>query len=90
MESTFPGLEIKACKIKTSSYYSLYTTITISAIRIREETKKTPQFMNPPHRETHEEVIEGTIEDISELNEETRAEIEESRNEIESGKFITP
>ena len=29
------------------------------------------------------------IEDLSELNEETRAEIEEARKEIESGKFVT-
>ncbi len=40
-------------------------------------------------RETHEEVIERMIEDLSELNEETRAEIEEAHNEIESEKFIT-
>jgi predicted transcriptional regulator len=40
-------------------------------------------------RETYEEVIERLIEDLSELDEKTRAEIEEARKEVESGKFIT-
>ena len=29
------------------------------------------------------------IEDLSELNDETKAEIEEARKEIESGRFVT-
>ena len=40
-------------------------------------------------RETYEEVIERMIEDLSELNEETRKEIEEARKEIESGNYVT-
>ena len=63
--------------------------MTISTIQIREETKKTLQSMKIHPRETYEEVIERIIEDLSELNEETRVEIEEARKEIESGKFVT-
>lgn len=40
-------------------------------------------------RETYEEVIERLIEDLNELNGETKAEIEEARKEIEAGKFVT-
>ncbi|MHB8396358.1 MAG: DUF7557 family protein [Thermoplasmataceae archaeon] len=63
--------------------------MTISTIQIKEETKKTLQSMKLHPRETYEEVIERLIEDLSELNEETKAEIEEARKEIASGKFIT-
>lgn len=63
--------------------------MTISTIQIREETKKTLQSMKLHPRETYEEIIERMIEDLSELSEETRAEIEEARKEIESGKFVT-
>ena len=40
-------------------------------------------------RETYEDVIERLIEDLSELDEETKVEIEGARNEIASGKFVT-
>ncbi|MFH0875207.1 MAG: hypothetical protein V1859_04670 [archaeon] len=40
-------------------------------------------------RETYEEVIWNIIEDNMELNEETKKEIAEARNEIKQGKFIT-
>ena len=61
----------------------------VSTIQIREETKKTLQSMKLHPRETYEEVIERMIEDLSELNEQTIAEIEEARKEIEYGKFVT-
>ncbi|EQB68172.1 MAG: DUF7557 family protein [Cuniculiplasma sp.] len=63
--------------------------MTISTIQIKEETKKTLQSMKLHPRETYEDVIERLIEDLSELDEETKAEIEEARNEIASGKFVT-
>ncbi|MHB8360612.1 MAG: DUF7557 family protein [Thermoplasmataceae archaeon] len=63
--------------------------MTISTIQIKEETKKRLQSMKLHPRETYENVIERLIEDLSELNEETKAEIEEARNEIASGKFVT-
>ena len=63
--------------------------MTISTIQVKEETKKTLQSRKIHPRETYEEVIERMIEDLSELTEETKAEIEEARREIESGKFVT-
>ena len=63
--------------------------MTISTIQVREETKKTLQSMKLHPRETYEEVIERMIEDLSELNEKTRTEIEEARKGVESGKFVT-
>ena len=39
--------------------------------------------------ETYEEVIWDLIEDIMEISEETRKEIDEARREIKEGKFYT-
>ncbi len=63
--------------------------MTISTIQIKEETKKRLQSMKLHPRETYEDVIERLIEDLSELDKETKVEIEEARNEIASGKFVT-
>ncbi|MEM4834783.1 hypothetical protein [Ferroplasma sp.] len=63
--------------------------MTISTIQVKEETKKRLQSMKLHPRETYEDVIERLIEDLSELDEETKVEIEEARNEIASGKFVT-
>ena len=63
-------------------------TMAISTIQVKEETKKTLQSMKLHPRETYEDVIERMIEDLSELNDETIAEIKEARKEIESGKFV--
>ncbi len=40
-------------------------------------------------RETYNDVLERLIEDVQELNEKTRLEIESALREIESGKFVT-
>ncbi|EQD61137.1 hypothetical protein B1B_07731 [mine drainage metagenome] len=40
-------------------------------------------------RETYEEVIERILEDLRELSEETIADIEAARKDIESGNFVT-
>jgi predicted transcriptional regulator len=63
--------------------------VTISTIQIKEETKKTLQSMKLHPRETYEEVIERMLEDLRKLSEETIADIEEARKEIESGRFVT-
>ena len=40
-------------------------------------------------RETYEEVLERLLEDLQDLGEETKRDIEEATREIESGKFRT-
>ncbi len=59
--------------------------MTVSTIQIKEETKKKLQSMKLHPRETYEEVIERMLEDLR-VSEETIADIEEARKEIESGK----
>lgn len=60
------------------------TTIQISE-KLQEELSKRKFF----DRESYEEVIWDMMEDAMELNEQTKAEIEQSRAEIKSGKFYT-
>ncbi|MGC8547196.1 MAG: DUF7557 family protein [Thermoplasmata archaeon] len=61
----------------------------ISTIQVKEETKKKLQSMKLYPRETYEEVIERIIEDLSELNDKTKMEIEQARKDIKSGKYVT-
>jgi hypothetical protein len=49
--------------------------------------KKRIQALKLHSRETYEEVLERILEDLRELNVQTRREIEEARREIEQGKF---
>ena len=58
------------------------TTIQISK-RLQNELNKRKFF----DRESYEEVIWNMIEDVMELNEQTKAEIERSRVEIKLDKF---
>jgi len=60
------------------------TTIQISSV-LQEELNKRKFF----DRETYEEVIWGMVEDTIEINEATKKELAEARQEIKSGKFHT-
>ncbi len=60
------------------------TTIQISK-DLQNDLTKRKMF----DRETYEEVIWDLIEDTLELNEQTKKEIEEAREEIKQGKVYT-
>lgn len=62
----------------------MVTTIQISEALQKELTKR--KFVN---RETYEEIIWSILEDIKELNEQTKKEIAQARAEIKAGKFHT-
>ena len=49
--------------------------------------KKTLEGMKLHPRETYEEVLERLLEDLRELNEQTREEIERAVREIKAGKY---
>ncbi|MBI4415996.1 MAG: hypothetical protein HY557_03325 [Euryarchaeota archaeon] len=51
--------------------------------------KKTLEGMKLHPRETYEEVLERLIEDLRELNQQTKKEIEQAIREIKAGKFKT-
>ncbi len=62
----------------------MVTTIQISK-ELKEELSK-KKFSN---RETYENIIWDLLEDTMELNEETKKELKQSREEIKAGKVQT-
>jgi len=65
--------------------YSIMPT----TIQINEDIKSILNQMKLFERETYNDVLERLIEDVRELNEETKNEIKNAINEIENGKYIT-
>ena len=61
----------------------------VTTIPIKKETKSTLNQMKLFERETYNDVLERLIEDVQELNEETKQEIESARKEIQNGKYVT-
>ena len=65
------------------------STVIVTTIQIKEDTKSILTQMKLFERETYNDVLERLIEDVHELNTETKKEIESAINEIKSGKYIT-
>lgn len=63
--------------------------VTATTIQLSKEMKKTLKGMKLHPRETYEEVLERLLEDLSELSEETKQEIERAIREIQEGKYRT-
>lgn len=61
----------------------------VTTIQIKEDIKSILVQMKLFERETYSDVLERLIEDVRELNEETKKEIEAAIKEIESGKYVT-
>ena len=61
----------------------------VTTIQIKEDVRSTLTQMKLFERETYNDVLERLIEDVHELNDETKKEIESAINEIKSGKYIT-
>ncbi len=61
----------------------------VTTIQIKENIKLILTQMKLFERETYNDVLERLIEDVQELNKETKKEIESAIKEIKSGKYIT-
>jgi hypothetical protein len=61
----------------------------VTSIQISEELKEVLSKKKFSERETYENIIWNLLEDSMELNEQTKKELEESREEIKQGKTIT-
>jgi AICAR transformylase/IMP cyclohydrolase PurH len=61
----------------------------VTTIQISEELKKELAKKKFSDRETYENIIWDLLEDAMELNEETKKELEQSREEIKAGKVQT-
>ncbi len=60
-----------------------------TTIQISEDLQKELTKRKLFDRETYEEVIRNLVEDTTELNEETKREIAQAREEYRKGKFYT-
>lgn len=61
----------------------------VTTIKISENMHERLESLKMYPRETYNDVLERVLEDLSELNDETRKSIEEARKQIEDGEFIT-
>ncbi len=60
-----------------------------TTIQLSKEMKKTLESLKMHPRETYEEVLERLLEDLRELNQHAKKEIEEAIREIKEGRFRT-
>lgn len=63
--------------------------MTATTIQFSREMKRALERMRLHPRETYEEVLERLLEDLQELDEETKEEIERAIREIQEGKYRT-
>ncbi len=61
--------------------------MSLTTIQVQSELKKKLDAMKLYPRETYNDVLERVLEDLAELNDITRQEIEKAAREIESGKY---
>ncbi len=60
-----------------------------TTIQLSQDMKKVLEEMKLHPRETYEEVLERLLEDLQELNEQTKKEIEQAIRDIRAGKYRT-
>ncbi|AKB84019.1 hypothetical protein MSBR3_3441 [Methanosarcina barkeri 3] len=60
-----------------------------TTIQVKQSTKEALEKMKIYKRETYNEVLERLLEEVQELNEETKKEIELARKAVKEGRYIT-
>jgi predicted transcriptional regulator len=60
-----------------------------TTIQLSTDLKHTLEGMKLHPRETFNDVLERVLEDLRELDEKTKTEIEDARREIRAGKYLT-
>lgn len=60
-----------------------------TTIQISDDVKQALERMRIFQRETYNEIIENMIEDQMEINEKTKKELDEARERINNGEFVT-
>ena len=65
----------------------MVATVATTTIQLSQEMKKVLEGMKIHPRETYEEVLERLLEDLQELSEQTKKEIEQAVRDIKAGKY---
>ena len=63
--------------------------MTTTTIQVSTEVKRSLERMKLHPRETFNQVLERALEDIRELDDATKAEVEEARREIHAGRYLS-
>lgn len=63
--------------------------VATTTIQLSKELKDTLEQMKLHPRETYEEVLDRILEDLRELGQETKKELERAKKEIAAGKYRT-
>ena len=63
--------------------------VATTTIQLSQDMKKVLEGMKLHPRETYAEVLERLLEDLQELNEQTKKEIEQAIRDIKAGKYRT-
>jgi predicted transcriptional regulator len=61
----------------------------VTTIKISDDMHERLESLKIFPRETYNDVLERILEDLSELNEETKKKIELARKQIEDGDYLT-
>ncbi len=67
----------------------MVATMATTTIQLSQDMKKVLEGMKLHPRETYEEVLERLLEDLQELNERTKKEIEQAIRDIKAGRYRT-
>jgi len=62
-------------------------SVTSTTIRLSRRMRKRLEAMKLHPRETYEEVLERLLEDLRELNDQTKEEIERAVREVKAGQY---
>lgn len=63
--------------------------VATTTIQLSQDMKRVLEGMKLHPRETYEEVLERLLEDLQELNEQTKKEIDQAIRDIKAGKYRT-
>ena len=63
--------------------------VATTTIQLSQDMKRVLEGMKLHPRESYEEVLERLLEDLQELNEQTKREIEQAIRDVKAGKYRT-
>ncbi len=67
----------------------MIATVASTTIQLSQDMKKVLEEMKLHPRETYEEVLARLLEDLQELNEQTKKEIDQAIRDIKAGRYRT-
>ncbi len=67
----------------------MVASVATTTIQLSQDMKKVLEGMKLHPRETYQEVLERLLEDLQELSEQTKKEVEQAIRDIKAGRYRT-